>query len=226
MGMNVVAKIRQATRRKYTAEEKIRIVLEGLRGEIAISELCRREGTAPTMYYRWSKAFLDTGKNGLTRDTQRDATTDEVRALKDENATLKKALAESALETMKYKKAWACRASSIRPHERREEAGDLAQRRGVRGSGHRCAGEDGYLSVHVLPVAEAVPHGWAGIPSRPQASSGAELEPTVARGAGEGLEPRSSGGLVFNDSFGYFSPVHIGSLHSEIHGAGIAAKNY
>jgi transposase len=104
MGMNVVAKIRRATRRKYTAEEEIRIVLEGLRGEIAISELCRREGIAPTMYYRWSKAFLDAGKNGLTRDTQRDATTDEVRALKDENATLKKALAESVLETMKYKK--------------------------------------------------------------------------------------------------------------------------
>ena len=105
MAMNVVAKIRQAPRRKYTAEEKIRIVLEGLRGEIAISELCRREGIAPTMYYRWSKAFLDAGKNGLTRDTQRDATTDEVRALKDENATLKKALAESVLETMKYKKS-------------------------------------------------------------------------------------------------------------------------
>jgi len=58
MGMNVVAKIRRATRRKYTAEEKIRIVLEGLRGEIPISELCRREGIAPTMYYRWSKVFL------------------------------------------------------------------------------------------------------------------------------------------------------------------------
>ena len=101
----MVAKIRQATRKKYTAEEKIRIVLEGLRGEIAISELCRREGIAPTMYYRWSKAFLEAGKNGLTRDTQRDATTEEVRALKDENATLKKALAESVLETMKYKKS-------------------------------------------------------------------------------------------------------------------------
>ena len=104
MGMNVVAKIRQATRRKYTAEEKIRIVLEGLRGEVAISELCRREDRS-AMYYRWSKAFLDVGKNGLTRDTQRDATTDEVRVLKDENSTLKKALAESVLETMKYKKS-------------------------------------------------------------------------------------------------------------------------
>ena len=69
MGMNVAARIRRATRKKYSAEEKIRIVLEGLRGEIPISELCRREGIAPTMYYRWSKAFLATGKNGLTRDT-------------------------------------------------------------------------------------------------------------------------------------------------------------
>jgi len=57
------------------------------------------------MYYRWSKAFLDAGKNGLTRDTQRNATTDEVRAPKDENGTLKKALAESVLETMKFKKS-------------------------------------------------------------------------------------------------------------------------
>lgn len=97
--------IRQATRKKDTTEEKIRIVLEGLRGEIPISELCRREGIAPTMYYRWSKAFLDAGRNGLTRDTQRDATTDEIRALKEENATLKKALAESVLETLKYKKS-------------------------------------------------------------------------------------------------------------------------
>ena len=105
MGMNVVAKIRQATRKKYTADEKIRIVLEGLRGEVAVSELCRREGIAPTLYYRWSKAFLDSGKNGLARDTQRDATSDEVRRLKDENESLKKALAESILDVQRYKKS-------------------------------------------------------------------------------------------------------------------------
>ena len=105
MGMDVVAQIRRATRKQFTAEEKIRIVLEGLRGETSVSELCRRERIAPTMYYRWSKAFLDAGKNGLTRDTQRDATANEVRALKEENTTLKKALAESVLETMKYKKS-------------------------------------------------------------------------------------------------------------------------
>ena len=79
MARNVVKEIRKATRRKFSAEEKIRIVLEGLRGEIPVSDICRREGIAPTLYYRWSKAFLDSGKNGLTRDTQRDASSEEVR---------------------------------------------------------------------------------------------------------------------------------------------------
>ena len=102
---NVVKEIRRATRRKFSAEEKIRIVLEGLRGEVAVSNLCRREGIAPTLYYRWSKDFLDAGKNGLTRDTQRDATTEEVRHLKDENDSLKKALAEAILDVQRYKKS-------------------------------------------------------------------------------------------------------------------------
>jgi len=72
MAKNVVQQIRRATRRQYGAEEKIRIVLEGLRGEISVAELCRREGIAPTVYYRWSKDFLEAGKNGLVRDTRRD----------------------------------------------------------------------------------------------------------------------------------------------------------
>jgi transposase len=93
------------TRRKFPAEEKIRIVLEGLRGEIPISELCRREGIAPMMYYRWCKTFLEAGKSGLTRDTLRDATTEEVRRLQEENGSLKKALAEAILEVMRYKKS-------------------------------------------------------------------------------------------------------------------------
>jgi transposase len=105
MGKDVVGQIRRATRRQFSAEEKIRIVLEGLRGEIPISELSRREGISPSVYYRWSKAFLEAGKNGLTRDTQRDATTDEVRQLKDENTALKKALAESILDVQRYKKS-------------------------------------------------------------------------------------------------------------------------
>ena len=105
MARNVVKEIRRATRRKFGAEEKIRIVLEGLRGEIPVSELCRREGIAPTLYYRWSKSFLDSGKNGLTRDTQRNTTSQEVRRLKEENDSLKRALAESILDVQRYKKS-------------------------------------------------------------------------------------------------------------------------
>ena len=102
---DVVTQIRRATRRKFSADEKIRIVLEGLRGEIAISELCRREGIAASVYYKWSKAFLGAGKNGLTRDTLRDASTSEVQHLKAENNDLKKAVAELTLDVIRYKKS-------------------------------------------------------------------------------------------------------------------------
>ena len=102
---NIVNQIKKATRRKFSAEDKIRIVLEGLRGQISITELCRKEGIAVTMYYKWSKAFLESGKNGLTLDTRRDATTDEVRHLRDENQDLKKAVAELHLEVQRYKKS-------------------------------------------------------------------------------------------------------------------------
>jgi transposase len=102
---DVVKQIRKATRRKFSADEKIRIVLEGLRGETSISEICRREGIASSVYYKWSKAFLDSGKNGLTRAIIRDATSDEVRGLKQENADLKKAVAELVLEVQRYKKS-------------------------------------------------------------------------------------------------------------------------
>ena len=102
---DVVKQIRKAARRKFSADEKIRIVLEGLRGEISISELCRREGIAANVYYRWSKDFLEAGKNGLTKDTLRDASSDEVKRLKSENEDLKKALAESMLDVIKYKKS-------------------------------------------------------------------------------------------------------------------------
>jgi transposase len=105
MARDVVKEIRKAARRKFSPEQKIRIVLEGLRGQIPVTELCRREGIVPRLYYRWSKAFLDAGKNGLVRDTQRDATTDEVSRLKDENEALKKAVAESVLEVQRLKKS-------------------------------------------------------------------------------------------------------------------------
>ena len=100
---SVVHQIRRATQKRYSAEEKMRIVVEGLRGEIPVTELCRREGIS-TVIYRWSKAFLDAGKNGLVRDTKRDATVPEVRQLRDENADLKRALAESVLENQRLKK--------------------------------------------------------------------------------------------------------------------------
>jgi transposase len=105
MAKNVVQEIRKATRRKFTAEEKIRIVLEGLRGEIPVTELSRREGIAPTVYYRWSKEFLEAGKNGLTRETLRDATGEEVRRLKEENEALKKVVAETMLDNLRLKKS-------------------------------------------------------------------------------------------------------------------------
>ena len=79
-------------------------MIEGLRGEITVVELCRCEGITPAIYYRWSKSFLDAGKNGLTQDTKRDATTDEVVRLKDENSDLKRAQAESTLENLSIKK--------------------------------------------------------------------------------------------------------------------------
>ena len=102
---DAVKQIRKATRRKFSAEEKIRVVLEGLRGENSISEICRREGIAVSVYYKWSKSFLEAGKNGLTKAILRDATGEEVRGLKQENSDLKKAVAELVLDVQRYKKS-------------------------------------------------------------------------------------------------------------------------
>lgn len=105
MSQNIVNEIRRATRRVFSAEEKIRIVLEGLRGEIPVTELCRRETISPAIYYKWSKSFLDAGKNGLTRDTKRNASTEEVQNLKSENSDLRRALSEQMLEVVRLKKS-------------------------------------------------------------------------------------------------------------------------
>src|SRR5687768_7482936 len=101
----VVKEIRRATRKHYSAEEKIRIVLEGLRGEDSIAELCRREGIPPNVYYRWSKDFLEAGKKRLAGDTAREATSDEVRGLRREAAALKEVVADLTLETRLLKKS-------------------------------------------------------------------------------------------------------------------------
>jgi transposase len=102
---DVIRQIKKGTRRRFSADDKIRIVLEGLRGETSISEICRREGIAASVYYKWSKSFLEAGKNGLTKAVIRDATSDEVRGLKQENTDLKKAVAELILEVQRYKKS-------------------------------------------------------------------------------------------------------------------------
>ena len=101
----VVRDIRRQTRKKYSAEEKIRIVLEGLRGEDSIAELCRREGIAPNMYYKWSKEFLEAGKARLTGDTKREATSSEVTGLRQENEQLKQVVAELLLKNRALKKS-------------------------------------------------------------------------------------------------------------------------
>jgi transposase len=98
---DVVTQIKKATRRRFSADEKIRIVLEGLRGESSISEVCRREGIASSVYYKWSKAFLEAGKNGLTRDTLREASSDQVKRLRQENEQLKQSLADAILDVQR-----------------------------------------------------------------------------------------------------------------------------
>src|ERR687894_463407 len=101
----VVRDIRRATRKHHSAEDKIRVVLEGLRGEESIAALCRREGIAESLYYAWSKEFLEAGKRRLAGDTARAATTDEVRVLRQEARTLKEVVAEQALELRLLKKS-------------------------------------------------------------------------------------------------------------------------
>jgi transposase len=100
-----VRHIRRETRHKYNAEEKIRIVLEGLRGEEGIAELCRQEGINPNLYYKWSKEFLEAGKARLTGDTKRQANTGEVEGLRQENDQLKQVVAELLLKNRVLKKS-------------------------------------------------------------------------------------------------------------------------
>ena len=100
-----VRDIRRATRRRHSAEDKIRIVLEGLRGEVSVAELCRKEGINQNLYYRWSKEFLEAGKKRLAGDTAREATSDEVMDLRAEARQLKETLAEVLLENRLLKKS-------------------------------------------------------------------------------------------------------------------------
>ena len=99
-----VRTVKAASRRKYTPEEKVRIVLEGFRREVTVSDLCRREGIKPHSYYAWTKEFMEAGKERLTRDTVRDATQQEVQGLRRENVELNQLVAELSLEGYRLKK--------------------------------------------------------------------------------------------------------------------------
>ena len=109
----VLKNIRRQTRRQYSAEEKIRIVLEGLRGEESIAELCRREGITSSMHYGWSKEFLEAGKKRLAGDTARAATSDEVKALRREASALKEAVADLTLENRLLKKTRSAKLAGV-----------------------------------------------------------------------------------------------------------------
>ena len=100
----VLRDIRRATRRRFSAEEKIRIVLEGFRREVTVSELCHREGIKPNNFYSWTKEFIESGKERLSRDTTRAATRQEINAFKRDNADLKQMVAELSLELHRLKK--------------------------------------------------------------------------------------------------------------------------
>ena len=170
----VVRDIRRATRKQYSAEEKIRIVLSGLRGEDSIAELCRREGIAQSLYYSWSKEFQEAGKKRLAGDTAREATSTEVKGLRKEAVTLKEVVAELMLENRllkkKHDRRWGRRgmrypASESEPVNAtgpRERAnGDHPAGRAIASVGAPDAGAGRRAPGHVLPLVRPLPDRWA-----------------------------------------------------------------
>ncbi len=102
---SLIRKAKQATRRRFSSEDKIRILMEGVRGEIAVAELCRREGIHPTVYYKWLKDFMEAGKARMRGDALREANRDEVQELRQENERLKQLVADLSLANMVLKKS-------------------------------------------------------------------------------------------------------------------------
>ena len=113
-----IRQVRSATRRKYAPEDKIRIVLEGFRREVAVSDLCRREGIKPGVFYSWTKEFMEAGKERLTRDAVRYATRQEIEHLKRENYDLKQLVADLSLEVHRFKKRSSQLSMGPQAHER------------------------------------------------------------------------------------------------------------
>ena len=155
-----VRNIRRKTRKQYAAEEKIRIVLSGLRGEDSIAELCRQEGIAESLYYSWSKEFLEAGKKRLSGDTARQASSGEVKELRHEMRDLKEALAEQVLENRLLKNAWPGLGETTNEVSRRREAGDHPAGRTLPSTGPADAGQAGHPEHHVLPVVRPLSGFW------------------------------------------------------------------
>ncbi len=173
----VVKDIRRATRKQYSAEEKIRIVLDGLRGEESIAELCRREGIAQNLYYRWSKEFLEAGKKRLAGDTARAATSGEVKDLRAEALQLKELLAETLLENRLLKKSMIADGETRNEVSRIRETGDHQTCRAISFVGASNSGEAGHPKFDILPMVRPLPNRWTGGVGRPQPPTGSCLEP-------------------------------------------------
>ena len=148
----IVKNIRRVTRKHYSSEEKIRIVLDGLRGESSIAELCRREGIAEGLYYAWSKEFLEAGKRRLAGDTARAATSGEVKELRRQAQELKAVVAEQALELRLLKKSMIADGETRNEIPRLREAGDHSAGRAVPSAGAPDAGEAGDSAREILPL--------------------------------------------------------------------------
>ena len=178
----VVKDIRRATRRHFSAEEKIRIVLEGLRGEDSIAELCRREGIVQNLYYRWSKEFLEAGKKRLAGDTARAATSDEVKDLRREAQRSEGGRGRSHPgEPSAQKKHDRRMGRTTHEIPRIREARDHPAGRAIASAGAPHAGEARHPQGDLLPLVRSVSDRRAGGPRRPLAAPGSGLEPHPGR---------------------------------------------
>ena len=148
----IVKDIRRATRRHFSAEDKIRIVLEGLRGEESIAELCRREGIASSMYYGWSKEFLEAGKKRLAGDTARAATSDEVKDLRREASALKEVVADLTLENRLLKKSMIGMGRAKHEISGIRQNRDYPACRAIASAGSADAGETRHSEIVLSPL--------------------------------------------------------------------------
>ncbi len=185
-----VRSIRRATRKKYTAEEKVRIVLEGLRGESTIAELCRKEGIQPNLYYKWSKEFLEAGKQRLIGDTQRQADSQEVVEMRSEIDQLKQVVAELTLKNRVLKKAcWGRQRCGTNDETKPgRETRDHPPGGALRTVYASHPGRVERAKEHLLPLVPAIPGGRGRRLDRPASEPTSVLEPHSSSGAGAGGE--------------------------------------